>query len=115
MELPHRKPNRIGGYDYSQNGAYFVTICTQGRKKILSQIVGTPLPGCPHDPTVKLLRHGEIADTIIVLEVSRLQEQAVEYVGARKGLPHQQNHSLQIHWTFGTLKNRGQIFIRPQF
>ena len=49
MELPCRKPNRIGGYDYSQNGAYFVTICTQGRKKILSQIVGTPLPGCPNE------------------------------------------------------------------
>ena len=65
MELPYRKPNRIGGYDYSQNGAYFITICTQDRKKILSQIVGTPLPGCPNDPRVKLLMHGEIADRII--------------------------------------------------
>ena len=40
MELPQRKPNRIPEYDYSQNGAYFVTICTQDRKKILSTIVG---------------------------------------------------------------------------
>ncbi len=40
MELPQRKPNRIPEYDYSQNGAYFITICTQDRKKILSQIVG---------------------------------------------------------------------------
>ena len=40
MELPYRKPNRIGGYDYSQNGAYFITICTKNRKKILSQVVG---------------------------------------------------------------------------
>ena len=40
MELPNRKPNRIEGYDYSQDGAYFVTICTQDRKKILSQVVG---------------------------------------------------------------------------
>ena len=33
-------PNRLQEYDYSQNGAYFVTICTQDRKKILSTIVG---------------------------------------------------------------------------
>lgn len=42
MEMPNRKPNRIAGYDYSQSGAYFITICTQDRKKILSRIsVGT--------------------------------------------------------------------------
>ena len=53
MELPNRKPYRIAGYDYSQNGAYFVTICTQDRKKILSKIsVGTPVPGCPYGQNV---------------------------------------------------------------
>jgi len=66
MEFPYRKPNRIGGYDYSQNGAYFITICTQDRKKILSKIsVGTPLPGCPQEPAIELLWHGEIADRFI--------------------------------------------------
>ena len=46
MEMPNRKPNRIADYDYSQTGAYFVTVCTQERKKILSKIsVGTPVPG----------------------------------------------------------------------
>ncbi len=40
QELPKRKPNRIAEYDYSQNGAYFVTVCTQDRKPILSTIVG---------------------------------------------------------------------------
>ena len=40
MELPERKPNRLPDYDYSQNGAYFITICTQNRRKILSTIVG---------------------------------------------------------------------------
>ncbi len=40
MERPERKPNRLCDYDYSQNGAYFVTICTQDRRKILSFIVG---------------------------------------------------------------------------
>ena len=44
MEHPERKPNRLTEYDYSQNGAYFVTVCTQGRKKTLSQIVGDGFP-----------------------------------------------------------------------
>ena len=31
MELPKRKSIRLKGYDYSSNGAYFVTICTHNR------------------------------------------------------------------------------------
>src|SRR3989338_720152 len=30
--LPHRRSIRLQGYDYSQAGAYFVTICTQGKE-----------------------------------------------------------------------------------
>ena len=40
MELQQRKPNRLKEYDYSQNGAYFITICTKNRAPILSEIVG---------------------------------------------------------------------------
>lgn len=40
MNLPKRKPTRLKGYDYSQNGAYFITICTHNRKCVLSNIVG---------------------------------------------------------------------------
>ena len=40
MDLPQRKQNRIENYDYNQNGAYFITICVQDRKQILSEIVG---------------------------------------------------------------------------
>ena len=66
MEFPQRKPNRIDCYNYSQNGAYFITICTRDRKKVLSKIaVGTPLPGCPQEPAVVLLPHGRIADKYI--------------------------------------------------
>lgn len=38
--LPKRKDIRLKGFDYSKTGAYFVTICTQKRKNILSKIVG---------------------------------------------------------------------------
>ena len=61
MDLPHRKPNRISGYAYSKNGAYFITICTQDRKRILST-VGTGVLDCPQ---IQLLPHGEIADKYI--------------------------------------------------
>ena len=40
MDLPVRKNNRLSNYDYSQNGAYFITICTKDRCEILSKIVG---------------------------------------------------------------------------
>ena len=44
MELQQRKINRIPDYDYGANGAYFITICTQDRKPILSHIVGDGFP-----------------------------------------------------------------------
>lgn len=46
MELPKRKVNRLKQFDYSSNGAYFVTICTKDRKCTLSTIVGdgSPIP-----------------------------------------------------------------------
>lgn len=44
METPNRKRNRLSEYDYSQNGAYFITVCTQDREKILSNIVGDGFP-----------------------------------------------------------------------
>jgi REP element-mobilizing transposase RayT len=46
-ELPRRKPNRLAGYDYSRNGAYFVTICTKGRVNLFGKIVGATVPGRP--------------------------------------------------------------------
>ena len=55
MELPQRKKIRIGEYDYSQCGAYFVTICTQNRRPILSNIVGD-------DAHIVPKRYGQIAE-----------------------------------------------------
>lgn len=40
MELPQRKSNRLTDYDYSQNGAYFITICTHGRETLFWDDVG---------------------------------------------------------------------------
>ena len=43
MEISNRKKIRLENFDYSSNGAYFVTICTHNRQKILSKI-------CRDDP-----------------------------------------------------------------
>ena len=40
-KLPKRKNPRLAGYDYSQNGAYFITICTKDMQCVLGSIVGT--------------------------------------------------------------------------
>ena len=42
MAAPIRKRNRLKDYDYSTNGMYFITICTKGRKNILSSITQSP-------------------------------------------------------------------------
>ncbi len=66
MELPNRKLNRIPAFDYNQQGAYFITLCTQDRRKILSHItVGAGLPACPPEPQVELLPSGIIVDRYI--------------------------------------------------
>ena len=63
MNLPKRKPTRLKGYDYSTPEAYFVTICTQERKKILSNIiVGDGVLDVPQNI---LSNYGEIANKYI--------------------------------------------------
>ena len=58
-----RKNMRLKSADYSNPGAYFITICTENRRCILSHIVGT---GVLDGPTsVELLPHGKIAEKYI--------------------------------------------------
>jgi putative transposase len=38
-DLPRRHSIRLWGYDYSQTGAYFVTICTHERRCLLGRII----------------------------------------------------------------------------
>ena len=59
MELKHRKKNRLAGYDYSQPGAYFITVCTKDRKCILSTIVGAD---AHIDPSLRLTPIGKIVE-----------------------------------------------------
>ena len=50
--IHHRRSIRLKGYDYTQQGAYFVTICTHQRNCLFGEIV---------DGEMKLNTNGEIA------------------------------------------------------
>lgn len=47
-ELPKRKPTRLKEFDYNNAGVYFLTICTENRDHILSQIIGNNEQSAEH-------------------------------------------------------------------
>ena len=70
-----RKPTRLHNFDYGTTGAYFITICTQDRQKILSEIVTAT--NCSADlnsvgdgaldvPQVRLTKMGEIVEKYLL-------------------------------------------------
>ncbi|MGN1162092.1 MAG: transposase [Candidatus Fimenecus sp.] len=62
-DLPKRKKNRLENYDYSQCGCYFITICTDKRKKLFSRIVGGDDLGAPF--RIELKPYGKIVERYI--------------------------------------------------
>lgn len=73
--LPKRKPVRLKGYDYSTAGAYFITICVQGRRCILSQItVGEGLA----PPAVQLTDMGKLAEQQLQAIPARYPSAAID-------------------------------------
>jgi len=42
-DIHHRRSIRLKNYDYSSNGMYFVTICTQDRTMLFGEVVGADL------------------------------------------------------------------------
>lgn len=62
-EFETRKEIRLKGYDYSRAGAYFVTICTDKRKQVLSEVIQPTRSvgdGAFDVPQIRLTRIGEI-------------------------------------------------------
>jgi len=62
MELKKRKPNRLKDHDYSSPGSYFITVCTYGRERILSEVVRS---GEGSGYTVALTGYGELVRSAI--------------------------------------------------
>ena len=62
-KFPKRKNTRLKDFDYSCDGAYFITICTQNHAQILSKIVGD---GALDVPKTVLTDIGRIVDKHIL-------------------------------------------------
>ena len=60
--LPKRKNIRLKEYNYNDAGLYFLTMCTDKRRRILSNIVGV---GVPDDPSIELTECGIIVEKYI--------------------------------------------------
>ncbi len=58
-KYPKRKLHRLKEWDYSQNGYYFITICTNNKENLLST-VGNAVLGVP--PKMKLTDVGMMVD-----------------------------------------------------
>ena len=74
MAFFQRKSTRLPEYNYNTPGYYFITICTEDRKPILSEIVGG---GAFDAPNVALTKYGEIVQKYI-LSGNRIPGIAVE-------------------------------------
>ena len=48
MNYRFRKSHRLQNYNYSNNGSYFITICTKNKECLLGDIVGDDVLGIPH-------------------------------------------------------------------
>ena len=78
-ELPKRKHPRLKEYDYSQNGCYFVTICTEKRVQILSKIVGRGLAPAEMEYDIRLSKYGAIAKQQLFELEERFENVVIDY------------------------------------
>ena len=62
-ERKTRKPLRLPQFDYSQNGAYFLTVCTEKRRNILGTVVGG---GVLDAPRIELSSYGTIVENTLL-------------------------------------------------
>ena len=72
--LPNRKHTRLQHYDYSTPGAYFITICTQNRRCLLSRVVGRGL--APAE--IQYTAYGKIAQEQLLLLEQRYPTLKIE-------------------------------------
>lgn len=103
----HRKRNRLENYDYNTAGVYFLTLCTENRKQILSQIVAR---GILDAPDVALSSDGMIVDQAIEFLDENWQTISVlSYVI----MPNHVHILLQVHGASGMPRATGAVV--PKF
>ena len=88
MEMPRRKQNRLGEYDYTAEGAYFVTLCTQNRAEIFEMELPAVGNGERHDTQV--VPYGAISEGKAIEKGNGTQ--AVPYGDIHKSMANQIVH-----------------------
>ena len=64
--LPKRKKGRLTGYDYSANGAYYITVCTKDKQHILGHSAGGGVLDAPY---VRLSKYGAmVRDALLEMD-----------------------------------------------
>ena len=73
--IPERKRIRLDEYDYSQKGAYFITICAKDRHNLFGEIsVGATVPGRPHGSHIELAEAGKCIENAITYYNANMSE-----------------------------------------
>lgn len=72
--LPGRRSIRLPGYDYTQPGAYFITICTHKRERLFGEVVDGTMCTTPYGDVVRdewlcsgINRPGVLFHTFVVM------------------------------------------------
>jgi hypothetical protein len=68
----HRRSIRLKGYDYSQTGGYFVTVCTEHRGCLLGEIIDGEMNLNDLGRLIEQLRNGRS-----ICEINRYKNQSV--------------------------------------
>ncbi len=102
MEFPKRKNIRLKGYDYSQNGAYFITICVKDRHELLGEI---DVGAIRNRPQIILSDYGKIVD----MSIRQIHDYSDTYVDKYVVMP---NHLHMILFV-NTDKEHGRLRIAP--
>lgn len=111
--FPIRKSTRLKSFDYSSAGAYFVTVCTEGRRPILSEIIKTNFMNTDKTNNYvvgegsalpKLTPFGEITDRVI-------NEISLKYPGV--SVDHYVIMPDHIHMVLSVIKDSGRADPSP--
>ena len=68
MDYPKRKHPRLKTYDYSENGFYFITLCTKNRANLLGTVLADPQNPDKTEfgmAQVRLTKYGEICRSFL--------------------------------------------------
>lgn len=66
--IHHRRSIRLQNYDYSQSGAYFITICTQNRECLLGNVIDASMNLSQYGVIVEQTWH-QISDHFLFVEL----------------------------------------------